>query len=40
LPQHQVPAFITKGPTHHTDARDLSQRIRDLPPPPNFASGS
>jgi hypothetical protein len=37
LPQ-QVPAFISRGATHHTDARDLYQRRRELPP--NFASGS
>jgi hypothetical protein len=32
----QVPAFISRGATHHTDARDLYQRRRELPP--NFAS--
>jgi hypothetical protein len=32
LPQ-QVPAFISRGATHHTDARDLYQRRRELPPP-------
>jgi hypothetical protein len=37
LPQ-QVPAFISRGTTHHTDARDLYQRRRELPP--NFASRS
>jgi hypothetical protein len=37
LPQ-QVPAFISRGATHHRDARDLYQRRRELPP--NFASGS
>jgi hypothetical protein len=37
LPQ-QVPAFFSRGATHHTDARDLYQRRRELPP--NFASGS
>jgi hypothetical protein len=37
LPQ-QVPAFISRGATHHTDARDLYQRRRELTP--NFASGS
>jgi hypothetical protein len=29
LPQ-QVPAFISRGTTHHTDARDLYQRRREL----------
>jgi hypothetical protein len=37
LPQ-QVPAFISRGATYHTDARDLYQRRRELPP--NFSSGS
>jgi hypothetical protein len=37
LPQ-QVPAFISRGATHHTDVRDLYQRRRELPL--NFASGS
>jgi hypothetical protein len=31
LPQ-QVPAFISRGATHHTDARDLYQRRRELLP--------
>jgi hypothetical protein len=31
LPQ-QVPAFISRGAKHHTDARDLYQRRRELPP--------
>ena len=26
----QVPAFISRGDTHHTDARDLYQRRREL----------
>ena len=26
----QVPAFISRGATHHTDARDLYQRRREL----------
>jgi hypothetical protein len=26
----QVPAFISRGATHHTDARDLYQRSREL----------
>jgi len=26
----QVPAFIPRGATHHTDARDLYQRRREL----------
>jgi hypothetical protein len=34
----QVPAFISRDATHHTDARDLYQRRRELPP--SFASGS
>jgi hypothetical protein len=34
----QVPAFISRGATHHTDARDLYQRRRELHP--NFVSGS
>ena len=34
---HQVPAFISRGATHHTDARDLYQRRRELLPM-NFAS--
>jgi hypothetical protein len=38
LPQ-QVPAFISRGATHHRDARDLYQRRRELFPP-NFASRS
>jgi hypothetical protein len=38
LPQ-QVPAFICRGATHHTDARDLYQRRRKLFPP-DFASRS
>jgi hypothetical protein len=38
LPQ-QVPAFISRGATHHTDARDLYQRRRELSPP-DFASRS
>jgi hypothetical protein len=37
LPQ-QVPAFISRGATHHIDERDLYQRRRELPP--SFASGS
>ena len=37
-PQH-VPAFISRGATHHTDARDLYQRRRELLPM-NFASKS
>ena len=28
----QVPAFISRGATHHTDARDLYQRGRELLP--------
>ena len=32
----QVPAFISRGATHRTDARDLYQRRRELLP--NFAS--
>ena len=35
----QVPAFISRGATHHTDARDLYQRRRKLLPM-NFASES
>ena len=35
----QVPAFISRGATHHTDARDLYQRRRELLPM-NFASES
>ena len=35
----QVPAFISRGATHHTDARDLYQRRRELLPM-NFASKS
>ena len=35
----QVPAFISRGATHHTDARDLCQRRRELLPM-NFASKS
>ena len=38
LPQ-QVPAFTSRGATHHTDARDLYQRRRELLPM-NFASKS
>jgi hypothetical protein len=38
LPQ-QVPAFISRGTTHHTDARDLYQQRRELLPM-NFASKS
>ena len=34
---HQVPAFISRGATRHTDARDLYQRRRELLPM-NFAS--
>jgi hypothetical protein len=37
LPQ-QVPAFNSRGATHHTDAVELYQRRWELPP--NFASGS
>ena len=33
----QVPAFISRGATHHTDARELYQRRRELLPM-NFAS--
>jgi len=33
----QVPAFISRDATHHTDARDLYQRRRELLPM-NFAS--
>jgi hypothetical protein len=35
----QVPAFLCRGATHHTEARDLYQRRRELftPPPFNFA---
>ena len=33
----QVPAFISRGATHHTDARDLYKRRRGLLPM-NFAS--
>jgi hypothetical protein len=29
LPQ-QVPAFISRGATHHTDVRDLYQRRREI----------
>jgi hypothetical protein len=36
LPQ-QVPAFISRGATYHSDARDLYQRRRELFPPPYFA---
>jgi len=32
----QVPAFISRGATHHTDAQDLYQRRRELLP--NFDS--
>ena len=35
----QVPAFIFRGATHHTNARDLYQRRRELLPM-NFASRS
>ena len=28
----QVPAFISRGATHHTDARDLYQRRREILP--------
>ena len=35
----QVPAFISRGATHHTDARDLYQRRRELLPM-NFPSKS
>ena len=35
----QVPAFISRGATHHTDARDLYQRRRKLLPM-NFISKS
>ena len=35
----QVPAFISRGAMHHTDARDLYQRRRKLLPI-NFASKS
>ena len=35
----QVPAFISRGAPHHTDARDLYQRRRELVPR-NFASRS
>ena len=35
----QVPAFISRGATHYTDARDLYQRRRELLPM-NFASKS
>ena len=35
----QVPAFISRGATHHRDARDLYQRRRELLPM-NFASKS
>ena len=35
----QVPPFISRGATHHTDARDLYQRRRELLPM-NFASKS
>jgi hypothetical protein len=38
LPE-QVPAFISRGATHHTDARDLYQRRGELFPP-DFASRS
>ena len=36
---HQVSAFISRGATHHTDARDLYQRRREQLPM-NFASKS
>ena len=35
----QVPAFISRGATHHTDVRDLYKRRRELLPM-NFASKS
>ena len=35
----QVPAFISRGATHHTDARDLYQRRREQLPI-NFVSKS
>ena len=35
----QVPAFISRGATHHTDARDLYQRRQEILPM-NFASKS
>ena len=35
----QFPAFISRGATHHTEARDLYQRRRELLPR-NFASRS
>ena len=35
----QVPAFISRGATHHTDARDLYQRRR-VQLPMNFANKS
>ena len=35
----QVPAFISRGATHHTDARDFYQRRREILPM-NFASKS
>ena len=35
----QVPAFISRGATHHTDAQDLYQRKREILPI-NFASKS
>ena len=35
----QVPAFISRGATHHTDARDLYRRSLELLPM-NFASRS
>ena len=38
LPQ-QLPAFISRGATHHRDALDLYQRRRE-PLPMNFASKS
>ena len=34
-----IPAFISRGATHHTDARDLYQRRRELVPM-NFARKS
>ena len=36
---HQVPAFISRGATHHRDGRNLYQRSRELLPM-NFASKS
>ena len=39
LTPQQVPTFISRGATHHTDARDLYQRRQKLLPM-NFASKS